>query len=290
MYFKRNFYMIGPLECLVSPNKKVLLFRLPQNLMTCKKWSRIQLATFDESFNSVEFKPAVADIHRCALQDRRFQALAFNPRNSAMLVLVLVDEFCSKCKFRIYDFIQAKEVFLKIHRLGDRSTTIHTTKGQDLDDDNACTDTDSSDEDNTYYHLQQCSVAITRDTDVIILCCIVIDNRQTPYVKMYLYGSDDLHCVASFQQNVSGPISAPTIRLLQDEPYTLVISTCDSTMAVWNRSLYTPTPKCVFVAKIPHKVCLKSLCRKVIQRHTDTSEICNLPLPRSLLDYLQFKS
>lgn len=265
-YFIRDFHMSSPVECLISPDMTTFLFRLPQNIMTCRKWSKLIQGVVKIPKNSHGVTEVIGT-EDSFLRDRKFQNLVYDNNFPNTVIISLVDEFCSKCKFSVYNLTEKIETTNKVHRLEDESVG----------------DSDVDAEETTYYLLHQCSTTICRSGEILVLMCVVTDNRQRPYLRIFTYNTQTLCGIKKSNHKLTNII----LPLLKSEIFSPVFTVCDLYLQVWQMRKCQPSIK-VYSSSLPKPILLKSSCRAVILRNIPKEHIDTLSLPVSLISYLKF--
>lgn len=283
-FFNRDMASVSPLESIVCPDKRTILIRLPQTVLTCRKWSKLMQVEYSQAPSRVQNVPnevnkdgsfSVSGTASSCLRDRKFQAIAAHPIKPCLVFTAVVDEFCSKCKFTVRDVCSKSLILEKTHRLGERSRTY-------LESDS----NSDSDEEETYFLLHQCTMASSRQGDIIALCCFVADNKQSTFIKLFLYETGTMHSVTSHVIR-SEFVSLP---LMKTEFFSPVMSICDESCSVCHFKRGSVAMKSLCTIRLPRPPNLMRLCRAIILRNTPNLGLASLPLPNKLLKFLRFNS
>ena len=272
-FFNKDLFVVSPVECLISPSRQICLLRLPQTVMTVRKWSKLMQLRTLELNSPITPKNEILGTVPSKLRDRRHHMIAFHPHSEGRLVTALVDEFCSKCKFLVYDMPTSKVLMEKTHRLGERSLTV-----SEFDSD------DSEGEDSTYYILHQCGLSFCRSGELLTIHCTGIDSRQNAFARILFYDSDTLKGITSKL------VILTTIQLpfSNSDVFSQIYSVCDSELHLWHLKRGKRPISCVLSVTLPKITCLKALGRAAVLRNVAPKYVLDLPLPGALLRYLQY--
>ena len=285
-YLRRNMVMETPVYCHISPDCKTLLIRLSQNILTRRKWSKVLMSTRYGENESPRFN-GTDDSH---LRDCRDQALAFHPSKPGIVITALVDEFCAKCTLTMHDISvpKGKEVVRQTrYRLLSRPAQQESAENSDEEEEDRSSDLKT-------VHV---SMAFCKSGEVMVVCIFAENNPQPPDYMNYYEGSYQHYVLTVLQFNPE------TLDCLVkychdglynkiDSDFLLYFSTCDSEIQMWDYNDGSGRLRIQEVVRMHvHKpLNLKSLCRAQILQKVRTDEVSNLPLPKLLLDYLNFEA
>ncbi|KAL3881623.1 hypothetical protein ACJMK2_028039 [Sinanodonta woodiana] len=255
-YFKREFHSVSPLECHI--NNGVFLFRLPQPILTCHKWAKVLMFDSKTSQPETSGRSQIRGTTSSNLRDRKFQSIAFHPLKDGILLLALIDELCSKCKFSMFDMVNNKSVHQADHMY-------QTHMG---------------------FFLHQSNMSFSRDGDIVVLCYVLTDSDQSGYIYLYFYDSSTLAQTGTYVHDLQSQI----LPVKASHLYTPVYSRCDSQLQVWYMDRENQAKrKNLFSVPVPRNNTLKLCCRGTINKYTDICDIHKLPLPSQLKKYMQYE-
>lgn len=272
-FFHRDSATVSPLECLLSPDKMVCLLRLPQSILSPKKWSKLLICKKTQEQEPVGHQNPIIGTSPSSFRDRKFQLMSFDPQHPSKLLTVLLDSYCSKCKFSMHDFHVRKDVL-------QCSRKLYLTKQEK----ETGSDSDSEDEELRYFFLQDCSMTYCRSGDTILISCTVIDNMSNKFLNVYFFNSTTLKLVGSEEFSLS------SFQLKKHEMLVPVFSVCDSKVTFWLMEREQAEFTQLFTCNVPKPINLKSFCRSVINQAIARNMYSQstLPLPPSLIKYVHF--
>lgn len=266
----RDFTSIGPLIGHISDDCQQILLRLHRHVIASRKWSKLLIVTKERSEHKDNLSVRFIGTQPGPVLDKLFQCIVFDHFNQSSIILALVDEFCSKCKFTIYNIEDKTEIKQKVHRLGNRSITV--------------TGSDSDEEEDNYYLLHDASLILTRDGSNLILCCVSTDNRQKTWVKLFIYESQSINFLYSHEMVLPQLI----FPMHKNQTLTWTMSTCDTELQLWRMQRGHVGMDKLFCYKLRKRLELKSQCRSNILQNICIQSLKKLPLPQTLLRYLCF--
>ena len=269
-YFNRDFAAICPVECMITPELSQVLFRLPQSIMSSRKWSKMlsaKISTGTTDANGSQYR--VENIRCESLRDRRNQAVAVDPRYANRIAHILVNSYCSKCNIMMYDLSSRKNVGENEHRLHNRQYYHEASSSEG------------------YYFLSQCNADYCRSGDVLVLLCIVTSSLDSQtFVRLYMFNADSFHLT----QFVEHSTQQMELKLRDHQLIVAIPSVCDQYVRLWALEKgHTPRDLQV-TARLPMPLTLQALCRAVILHCSDPDSLQKLNLPPKLLAYVQFKT
>ncbi len=184
-YFRKDFAAFSPIECLLAPGRTKALFRLPQPIMSSRKWSKMLSANITLGLDGVR----VGDIISDGLRDRRNQGVAFNPLRSGQVTFVLLDEYCKNCTLAQFN-INSKERSSRERKVSLNPSTVSRVAGGSSEADDSEADDDSLTDEPAYYFLQQCNIDFCRDGEILALCCVVrAHDRLQYFIRLILFSN-----------------------------------------------------------------------------------------------------
>ena len=275
-YFHKDFTAVCPVECLINAGLTRAIFRLPQPIMSSRKWSKMLTANLelssDEKFNLLKLTCE-------GLRDRRNQAVAFHPRHPDEVVHILLNEYGSTCKINVYN-LKTRTIKLQAeYRLDIKEMPNDGTSESNDSDSNEESDTPS---------LVQCNMDFCKSGEFIVLCCNLKLNlsRREQQLKLHIISAHSLQLVRTENQTLQG--SRGIISNMTRQLITPVFSPCDSKVDLWFLEIGKPHKPLDFQMRLPKIPNLQGLCRETILKACHIEEVEKLPLPPKLHQYLKF--
>lgn len=269
-YFWRDFTSIGPHLAHISKDCQQILLGFHGHVIASRKWSKLLIVTKARSDHKDNLSDRFIGTQPCPVLNKLFQCIVFDHFNPSTIILALVDEFCSKCTFTIYDIEARAEIKQKVHRLGNRSVTI--------------TNSDSEDEEDNYFLLHDSSLILTRDGSKLILCCVSTDNTQKTWLKLFIYDIQSINFLYS-HETVLPQLIFP---MHKNQTLAWTMSTCDTELQLWRMQRGHVETDRLFCYRLRKPLELKSLCRSNILQNICIQSVKKLPLPQTLIQYLCF--
>ncbi len=275
-YFHRDFIAVCPVECLINYGLKKVIFRLPQPIMSSRKWSKMLTANLDLSSNE---KTNALKITCEGLRDRRNQAVAFHPHHPDEVVHVLLNEYGSVCKINLYN-LKTKKIRLQTEYRFDTKETPNDRASESDDSDNY--------EESGTPFLVQCNVDFCKSGEFLVLCCSVKSNftKSEQQLKSYVISANTLQLVRAESLTLRGSLEVITNHTKQ--LIAPVFSSCDSSVDLWFLEMGKPPKPLNFKMRLPKTPNLQGLCRETIIKACLEENVENLPLPPKLHQYLKF--
>ncbi len=283
-YINKDIASIFPVECLISPSKSTVIFRLPQPVMSARKWSKMlsaELIVSDSETGGYMYD--ITNIKGYKLRDRKNQAVAFDPRYEKQLTHVLLDEYCVKCTIMVYDLSTRKGVTEKTHKLVRRLSVSEANSGSDSDS--------SSGWEDEYHFLLECNIEYSHSGEVFIVCCLVQNTDQTQtLIRNFIFDSNSLHLIGNMETNLSK--SNIKVYVVMKQLFVPIFSAGDRNVSVWHLEKHHPPRKVGISCEVPllGPPRLQCACRTVIVERCGMMQSLNkLNLPPRLISFLQFK-
>ena len=276
-YFNRGFTSLYSVECLISPGLTSILFRLPQPVMSDRKWSKMLKADIK---CDVEKDIFIKNVKVSFLRDRQNQTVAFDPKHPHNVTFILVDTYCSKCHIMRFDVQQRKTLSEKKQMIDHRSAY------------NKHEVSEADDEDTVSYFLHQCNAAYCQSGDVLVLVCVIFAPTlpEEAMLKISFFDAQELtlrtYCHLKAIRNLPFPM-----RGLDSSKHWFypVFSPGDSEVSVWFFQKGAPPIISASSLKVPKQCDLKAMCRTVIMNVCPRHKVQHLPLPSSLQLFLRFE-
>lgn len=283
-YFLQQFVTICPVECLISPNFRKILFRLPQPIMNARSWSKLLSTDISVDSDSICH---VSDIKADGLLDTQNQAVAFDPRHPCCVTFLIVDEYCTTCQLRTYD-VNTKTTLLQNSCRLNRFKPTPTNRAEVSDN------SGSEEEQDRYRFLLKCYVDYSKSGDIIVLSCVVKDGGLTSrklFSYLYFFNSDTLQMMSTVTTEV--PVEIFSHRGLFDARkhwFGLMFNATDTEVSVsfleYGTCVENPP---ILTVSLPKRHQLKAMCRQVILQACTEGSVENLPLPTPLVNFLRFQ-
>ena len=289
-YFHKDFASVCPVECLINPGLTKALFRLPQPIMSSRKWSKMLTATISSNPESIRDGVHIDNVHSDGLRDRKNQAVAFHPLHTGRVAHILLDEYCVNCKILLYDLSTKRNIIQKeLKLIFDADSVESTFDGQDTDECESDSETDSDCcQEPAYFFLVQCNVDYSKNGEILALCCVVqSQDHLDSYARIFLFSSENLNLLQKQQYN----LKEFNVKILNDKRQLIapVFSPCDSSVSPWllERGL-CPKPLDADLL-LPKRPYLQGICRSTILRVCRSENLSKLGLPAKLMNFLLFK-
>ena len=292
-YFHKDFASVCPVECLINPGLTKALFRLPQVIMSSRKWSKMLTANIAPSAERIGDGVHIDNVQSDGLRDRKNQAVAFHPLHTGRVAHVLLDEYCINCKILLYDLNTKKNIAQKelkltfeMHHMDSEKDTHEPESSDEADSDS---DSDySCYEEPTYHFLVQCNIDYSKNGEILALCCAVQSHDATDsFVRIFLFSSHNLDLLQKQQYNLKDF----NIKIVNDKRQLIapIFSPCDSSVSPWllERGM-CPRPLNVDL-RLPKLPDLQGICRGAILRVCRSENLSKLGLPIKLVNFLRFK-
>ncbi|CAC5391382.1 unnamed protein product [Mytilus coruscus] len=266
-YFSRDIMTVAPIECHISTDKKLILLRLPQNVLKLNRYANILLTV-----NS-----GICNIVKSKLHDKKYTCVRFLPQYPSQLLMVEFNNISTKCHLRIYDMTTQEVKAVKDH-------CINTFSIGNIDGDYSA---DSCSEENTVMSLCQTSLLFDRICDLIFLTCFPTVNT---FVAVFGFKAETLEATFSYKINVN--LKCSKINVLGTNIFSTAMSNCSTMVNVYrlsksqqNSGLIQQT---VTSVKLPVMLNLKFQVRAVILQHFTGEKLALVldALPKQLKTYI----
>lgn len=200
-YFHRDFASVCPAECLINPGLTKALFRLPQPIMSSRKWSKMLTANISAKVEGTGEGVHIDNVQSDGLRDRKNQAVAFHPLHTGRVAHVLLGEYCINCKILLYDLSSKKNILQKELKLHFELDQLEPAKDEHESESDSDSDSGSSCyEEPTYHFLLQCNIDYSKNGEILALCCVVQSYDATEsLVRIFLFSSRDLELLQKQQ-------------------------------------------------------------------------------------------
>lgn len=280
-YFQRGFTSLYAVECLMSPRLDVALFRLPQPVMSDRRWSKLLRADISSLGDSSLRIKNLCESH---LRDRQNQTVAFDPKHPSNVAFLLVDTYCSKCKILYYDVQNRKTI-------SERNQVIDSHRSNVAGGDDDSDDSDDSGIENVHYFLHQCNASYCQSGDLLILVCVVYAAMlpEEAMIKICIFDAGSLQMTGPAHLRTICNLPFPVRGLDSSKHWFFpVFSPCDSELAVWFFQKNAPPIAVVSPIRMNMPFTLMTLCRANIRKRCPHNKIPLLPLPKSMASFLKF--
>lgn len=290
-HFMRDFAFAESIQCCLSPDHHMMVLRLPRGIMRPHKSSLSLTVCKRNSNQPIAMHNPILGTEKFPVQDRKFYMLTFDPRFPRRLLSMHPNDQCTKCIVQLRDQIAQTTVVQKVISLGklERSCLPFTPESYFHNSDDY--DSEDSEDESLMspisFQLVSCNMEYCRTGDRIILCCRVVDSLKRVYLRLFIIDADTFSCIREISHQLCETIHAT-------EPFQIRFTTCDSQVYVQQvmksvglePQLAKPM---AWSANIPRQLSLLARCRaKVLQCLKPGAELMSLPLPSSLIRYLEF--
>ena len=288
-YFHKDFAAVCPVECLINPGLTKALFRLPQPIMSSRKWSKMLAANISPNTEGTREGVHIDNVQSDGLRDRKNQAVAFHPLHTGRVAHVLLDEYCINCKILVYDLSTKKNIVQKELKFTFDLDQLEPAKDKSESETDSDSDSDSSCyEEPTYHFLIQCNIDYSKNGEILALCCVMQSHDSTEsLVRIFLFCSHDLELLQKQQYDLKDF----NVCIVDDKRQLIapIFSPCDSSVSPWllERGM---CPRSLNVdLRLPKLPDLQGICRGTILRACRNENLTKLGLPIKLINYLKFK-
>ena len=284
-YVNKSFTKVGAIQTLISPDRSLVLVRLPQWLLCSRKWSKMLCADLSKTDTDADY--SISNIYAVRLRDRKNYCVAWDPRKEHDVLFITADDYGQRVKILLYDMMEKTELKQNVARLN--------PVARRLDD---SSEDDDDDEDGSVLH--QCNVSYCRSGDFFVLCCLCGSSLHSSQYQIHvsIFDADTLLLKVHFTYNIPLKI-VKFIHAIQTDwkPEDLgecalfapMFSKCDSMVTIYAMPfsvLQHTLPLCTYkLPKVPH---LQSLCRAEVLRNLQGNAVHELPIPTKMEHYLKF--
>ena len=281
-YFNKDFVTEFPVECLINPTTTRILFRLPQSILSLRKWSKMLVSDIRQGSCGTYMS---SDIYDARFRDRRNQTVCFDPRFPSRVVYMLVNEYCSDVKITVVD-VENENIVKQENR-----QLLYKASGSDPFrpslSDVPChkEDFDSdSDSENEQFRLIGCNGDFCQSGEYMALLCSVERHallKNKGLLKVFVFDANLFNIQIIHSQMFHLAMGKHTLTFPS-------FSRCDTSFSIrfgFKGQMVHQLPGTV---EIPKPGNLQAICRMVILQHCQPKNLCKLGLPQKLHSFLRF--
>ncbi|XP_063399281.1 uncharacterized protein LOC134683904 [Mytilus trossulus] len=243
-----------PLECFISPNLDMFLFRCPMEAACRGYYNWYSISEKQLTPIRTEERAHVSIIH-----DRDGVNLGFHPSYPCSVVALIHWSNLSR--------VCLNHLFSKNMNLGkNRTSILRWYKQSDIKFPDIQCKFDNRN--------NNCKLIASRSKDVLVYCFITGDKNTNSIVHIIIFSFKDMSPLLKDEKCLRQRI----------ENIVPIFSQCDSELQIWSPNFSTKYASC----QVP-RLNLMVMCRTAILKTCSPCSIVDLPLPTSLKEYLKFK-